>query len=80
MFAGQEWTRIGVDSNGYLVVGGGSSEDNNCCNLPAGPDPARPNNVLAPFWTDLDGTGAPGILATVLSETATTAGSWSSTR
>ena len=23
----------------------------------------RPNNVLAPFWTDLDGTGAPGILA-----------------
>ena len=26
------------------------------------PDPARPNNILAPFWTDLDGTGAPGHL------------------
>ena len=56
-FNGQTWTSFGVDSNGYLVVGGDGSEDNNCCNLPAGPDPARPNNVLAPFWTDLDGTG-----------------------
>ena len=44
------------------------SEDNNCCNLPTGPIPARPNNVLAPFWTDLDGTGAPGILANVLTD------------
>ena len=26
----------------------------------------RPNNILAPFWTDLDGTGAPGIFADVL--------------
>ena len=31
--------RIGVDSNGYLVVGGGTAEDNNCCNLPAGAEP-----------------------------------------
>ncbi|MGH3712405.1 MAG: S8 family serine peptidase [Micromonosporaceae bacterium] len=67
-YAGQTWSRIGVDSNGYLIVGGGTAEDNNCCNLPAGPDPARPNNVLAPFWTDLDGTGAPGIFATGLTD------------
>jgi hypothetical protein len=39
-----------------------------CCTLPDGPDPARPNNVLAPFWTDLDGTGAPGILAGILTD------------
>ena len=39
-----------------------TSEDNNCCNLPTGPSPAPPNNVLAPFWTDLDGTGADGHL------------------
>ena len=26
------------------------------------PNTARPNNVLAPFWTDLDGRAAPGIL------------------
>ncbi len=68
VYAGRSWNRIGVDSNGYLIVGGGTSEDNNCCNLPSGPSPARPNNVLAPFWTDLDGTGAPGIYATVLTD------------
>jgi hypothetical protein len=67
-FAGETFTSIGVDSNGYLVAGGGSSEDNNCCSLPSGPDPARPNDVLAPFWTDLDGTGAPGIFAEVLTD------------
>ena len=61
-FAGKTFTAIGVDSNGYLVAGGATSEDNNCCNLPAGPDAAPPNNVIAPFWTDLDGTGAQGIL------------------
>jgi subtilase family protein/fibronectin type III domain protein/PA domain-containing protein len=67
-FAGQTWDRLGVDSNGYLIVGGGTAEDNNCCNLPAGPDPARPNNILAPFWTDLDGSSAPGFLIDVLSD------------
>jgi hypothetical protein len=67
-FAGQTFDRIGVDSNGYLVVGGATSADNNCCNLPGGPDPAAPNNVLAPFWTDLDGSGAPGIFADVLTD------------
>ena len=46
----------------------GTAEDNNCCNLPAGADPARPNNMLAPFWTDLDGTGAPGIFAATLTD------------
>ena len=61
VYDGGTYTSIGVDSNGYVVVGGGDAEDNNCCQ-PVIPDTARPNNVLAPFWTDLDGTGAPGIL------------------
>ena len=68
MFNGNTYNRIGVDSNGYLIAGGGSSEDNNCCTLPTGPDPAPPNDVLAPFWTDLDGTGAPGIFAGTLTD------------
>lgn len=67
VYNGVKYTRLGVDSNGYLVVGGGTAEDNNCCNLPDQiPDPARPNNILAPFWTDLDGTDAPGIYVTTL--------------
>jgi hypothetical protein len=67
-FNGVTYNRIGVDSNGYLVAGGASAEDNNCCSLPTGPSPARPNNVLAPFWTDLDGTGAPGVSAGILTD------------
>ncbi|WP_212832205.1 S8 family serine peptidase [Catellatospora sp. TT07R-123] len=61
LFNGVTYDSIGVDSNGYLVVGGGTSEDNNCCNLTQIPDPAKPNNILAPFWTDLDGTAAEGV-------------------
>jgi hypothetical protein len=55
------YTQIGVDSNGYVLAGPGSGLDNNCCSLPSGPNPARPNNMLAPFWTDLNGAGAQGI-------------------
>ena len=44
---------IGVTSNGYLVVGGGGSEDLNYVPQDL-PDPNRPNNVLAPYWTDLN--------------------------
>src|SRR5262245_17043044 len=68
VYNGVTYSTLGVDSNGYVLAGGGTSEDNNCCSLPSGPDPARPNNMLAPFWTDLDGTGAPGILSATLTD------------
>jgi hypothetical protein len=68
VYNGRTYSAVGVDSNGYLVAGGGTAEDNNCCNLPTGADPAPPNNMLAPFWSDLDGTGATGILANVLTD------------
>jgi hypothetical protein len=68
VYGGQTYTAFGVDSNGYTVVGEATAQDNNCCNLPSQADPARPNNVLAPFWTDLDGTGAPGIRVATLSD------------
>ncbi|MFV9504729.1 MAG: hypothetical protein AB4911_09210 [Oscillochloridaceae bacterium umkhey_bin13] len=53
VFAGEVYTRIGIVSNGYAVVGGGTGADVDFINQIL-PDPARPNNVLAPFWTDLD--------------------------
>jgi hypothetical protein len=68
-YGGHEYTRVGAASNGYLVVGGGDVADVQCCDLTALPDKARPNNVLAPFWTDLDGAGAPGIAMGVLTGT-----------
>ena len=68
VYNGITYDTIGVDSNGYAVVGGGSSEDNECCTLPTGPSPAPPNNVLAPFWTDLDGSTSPGVSLGVLTD------------
>ncbi|WP_436494991.1 S8 family serine peptidase [Actinokineospora sp. HUAS TT18] len=68
VYNGVTYSRVGVDSNGYLVAGGGTAEDNNCCDLPSGASPARPNNILAPFWTDLDGTGRPGVYVGVLTD------------
>jgi hypothetical protein len=50
-YAGETWTQLGVDSNGYLVVGGSSTSSFVNQNFPSS---ASPNNVLAPFWTDLN--------------------------
>lgn len=52
-FGGKTYTRIGVVSNGYVVLGGGTSADVNFINT-ALPNGAAPNNTLAPFWTDLN--------------------------
>nr|MDT0662639.1 S8 family serine peptidase [Micromonospora sp. DSM 115978] len=67
VYGGQTYTSVGVTSNGYLVVGGGTSQDVEYDPAPI-PDPSRPNNVLAPFWTDLNGTGAQGIRVATLTD------------
>jgi hypothetical protein len=52
-YGGEPYTSIGVVSNGYIVVGGGTSSD--IVFTPQHfPVAARPNNVLAPLWTDLN--------------------------
>ena len=60
VFAGETWTSIGMVSNGYAVAGGGTGADVDYINQVL-PDPTLPNNVLAPFWTDLN-PGAGGAL------------------
>jgi hypothetical protein len=66
-FAGQSFTQLGVVSDGYLVAGGATGQDIDF--IPQHfPNAARPNGVLAPFWTDLDGTGAPGIFIATLTD------------
>ena len=52
-YGGESYDSIGVDSNGYVVVGGGTSTDNECCTIPSIPSTVRPNNFIAPLWTDL---------------------------
>ena len=67
VYNNETYTTIGVSSNGYIVVGGGEPADNSFTPQTM-PDRKGPNNVLAPFWTDLDGTGAPGIFIDVLTD------------
>jgi uncharacterized repeat protein (TIGR01451 family) len=52
-YAGETYTSIGMVSNGYAVVGGGTGADVDFINTDL-PDPTPPNNVLAPYWTDLN--------------------------
>lgn len=47
------WDKVGVSSNGYVVVGGGTSADNSVNNTSL-PSFAAPGPILAPFWTDLN--------------------------
>ena len=60
LYGGEANSVIGVSSNGYLVIGGGSGADNSINNQNF-PSAVRPNNVLAPFWTDLN-PGAAGAM------------------
>jgi subtilisin family serine protease len=56
-YGGESYTRVGVVSNGYIVVGGGTSQD--IVSKPQTyPNAARPNNTLAPLWTDLNPSAA----------------------
>ena len=52
-YGAEPYTRIGVVSNGYLVLGGGDSSDI-VFSPQHFPNAARPNNVVAPLWTDLN--------------------------
>jgi hypothetical protein len=65
LYGHQRYDEIGVTSNGYAIVGGGGATD--VVFVPQDlPNPAPPNNVLAPFWTDLDpGSGGSMYLAEV---------------
>ena len=70
LFGGESYDSIGMVSNGYGVVGGGTSAD--VQHEPQDiPDPASPNNVLASFWTDLNPEAGGNLYATELRYEAT---------
>ncbi|USD36931.1 S8 family serine peptidase [Ferrimonas sp. SCSIO 43195] len=51
-YLGQEYTSITMSDNGMAIAGGGSTSGT--WNNRELPDSAQPNNILAPFWTDMD--------------------------
>ena len=64
-YNGQTYTVIGMTSNGYLIAGLGSDED--ISYMPQiFPDPTIPNNVIAPFWTDLNPEAGGNLYAALL--------------
>ena len=66
-FGGETYDEIGVVSNGYLVLGGGTSSD--VLYIPQDiPDPNAPNNVLAPYWTDLNPSAGGSVWINELSD------------
>ncbi len=52
-YGSQTYTRVGVVSNGYVVVGGGNAGDVDYVPQPI-PSTTRPNNIVAPNWSDLN--------------------------
>ncbi len=52
-FGDEVYDTVGVVSNGYLVLGGATTADVQYVPQDM-PDASPPNNVLAPFWTDLN--------------------------
>jgi len=68
VFGGRNYSSIGVVSNGYVVLGGSTGSADIAFTPQDLPDPAQPNGVLAPYWSDLDGTNAPGIRVASLTD------------
>ncbi len=66
-YAGETYSTIGVVSNGYIVVGGGTGADVDFINQPI-PSDSIPNNILAPFWTDLNPSAGGRVLVNVLGD------------
>jgi hypothetical protein len=66
-FGSETYDVLGVTSNGYVVIGGGESADLDFVPQTF-PDPNRPNNVLAPFWTDLNPAAGGGVRIGILTD------------
>lgn len=72
VYGGKTYGRIGIVSNGYVVLNGTTGSSDIIFEPQTLPDPTRPNGVLAPFWTDLDGGGTPGIRVALLGDAVNT--------
>ncbi len=68
VYGDHSYTTIGIISNGYAVVGGANGVADIAFEPQMLPDAARPNNVLAPFWTDLEGHDGKDLWAATLTD------------
>ena len=66
-YGGEPYSQIGVVSNGYVVIGGGTGSDVSFAPQTF-PNPARPNNVVAAFWTDTNVPAGGAIRVAILGD------------
>jgi hypothetical protein len=66
-FGGETYDVLFMTSNGYAKAGEGTSEDIDFVPQDL-PNPASPNNVLAPFWTDLNPEDGGNLYAGVVTD------------
>ncbi|MGN6693767.1 MAG: hypothetical protein ACTHN0_06280, partial [Aquihabitans sp.] len=67
---GATYTSIGISANGYAVVGGADTVKDATAAPQDVPNAGRPNNVLAPFWTDLTPAGGGSLRVATVANTA----------
>jgi len=70
-YGDEVYTSVGVTSNGYVVIGGVSTSQEIQFEPTGIPSPTLPNNVVAPYWTDLNlatDAGGGAIRAGILSD------------
>jgi len=67
-YAGQTYSRIGVGSNGIIVVGGSTGGTDATPTNQSLPNATPPNNVLAGFWTDLNPGAAGAVRVGILGD------------
>jgi subtilisin family serine protease len=70
-YGGEPYSQIGIVSNGYVVVGGGTGSDV-IFSPQTFPNASRPNNVVAPFWSDLNPPAGGAIRIATLTDGVTT--------
>ena len=77
-YGAEPYTRIGVVSNGYVVIGGGTGSDV-VFSPQTFPNANRPNNVTALLWTDLNPPAGGAIRIATLTDSSITRDGWWST-
>jgi len=70
-WAGQTWTRLGVASDGYVIIGGDDGGTSNPVNTSL-PNAASPHNIIAPFWTNLNPAAGGGVRIGTLTDGSST--------
>lgn len=66
-WGGAMYDQVVVSSNGFVVAGNSTAGADNFVPQQV-PSPVPPNNVLAPFWTDLNPAAGGQVLANVLTD------------